>query len=316
MSHTCRSEVGKLYYAYIYTRNPHLFLGSQRFSLPVIALVNCVEMVFMYLRTHKPQEADHSYLRRMMDLAFRLVGQVRDRVAHDADLAAVVDAILSHDDFEQYLTEARGIASVCRLLGGLAAPSAARAFASTKYSRLAFALMAESVMRSCRGYLKGTGKDSNRHIRSVLRIDDATDLDAYVFDLERGARRTGRFYTGRFTNCSPFALVATLEFLERVHEGYDAERVLAAFVDGSVSMRNFLARHLPGFSGQETQVALFLQGMKYNKSRFRQDVRFRDPGGIIREMIDEQKEILQRKREMIELMKVPPAAQAPAIART
>jgi len=162
--------------------------------------------------------------------------------------------------------------------------------------------MAESIMRSSRVCIKTNKMANDEHICRVLDLQLHSDLDNYQLDIKRAAARTMKFYNTRYTNTTPYAVVAVLEVLERYHNGQTIENIYSDFTNKHISMKNFLNKHLPGESGYDTQVALYLQGMKYYKSKYRQDLNFENPKNIIEKMIEEYKIIIKGKQELAQKM--------------
>eukprot|EP00122_Pirum_gemmata_P016110 Pgem_evm1s15057 len=121
-------------------------------------------------------------------------------------------------------------------------------------------------------------KDGPRQIRYILGIDDNTDFETYKFNLKKSGNKTGQFYMSRYTNCSAAAVVAALGFIERFHKGVSKEKMINIFLyRKEIKMSLFLNNHLVGEDGITTQVALFLQGMKYLKSKYRHNISFKNP---------------------------------------
>lgn len=286
-------DVVRMFHGYLFTKNPYLYIGSQRIALTTVTFVSLVEQIF---RHH--QDYDNKTVSSWIRTCFLLIDEIRANFEKDDKIVELLTKILEEDDFECYLTETYGVLSICMLLGALTLDKGSELLKSSKYHRFAFATLAETVMRCCRTYIKVTGKDSNKHIRKVLELDEDTDLSNYVFEGIKAANKTNRFYRTRYTNCSPFAVVATLEFLERYHNDTTVTQMLQCFKFNDITMNNFLGEHLPNQKGLPTQLALYIQGMKYHKSKNRQNVKFDDPKKIIEETIDEQKELVRAKQNM------------------
>ena len=206
-------------------------------------------------------------------------------------------SIINEEDFEPFITEAYNVPSICKVLYMLTHPSSTIIFMNEqKYNRFAFSMMAEAVMRSARTYLKSTKLDQFERIRRILGIEDGTQEKDYKFDIEKAKLATGKFYSSRYSNCSPFALVGTLGLIDQFHLGISVEEITNKLLDGNISMKSFLERHLTKANGSVTQIALLLQGIKFHKSKYRQNFKFTDPERIVYTMIEEQLEIVKERR--------------------
>lgn len=290
--HTLTNESLKMYYGYIFTRNPYLYITAQEFALVTITFVHILEQVFI-------QRTDYNYVNHMINVAYTLSDKIKCMLRKNDVICIAINNMIHNDSIEKYFTENHGIASICMILGGLLLDEASILF-TQKYNMLSFGLMAESVTRSCRGYLRSGSKNYNQHIQHVLGIDE-TNVDNYVINVDRAKKLTGRFYMTRYTNCSPFALVSTLEFIERYHKQYSHTKIARAYMRNKINMKRFLRMHLPEHDGITTQIALFIQGVRYHKSRQRQNIHFTNPTSIINEAIEEQRNIILRKRELLSL---------------
>ena len=170
-----------------------------------------------------------------------------------------------------------------------------------KWSRICFAMLAENTMRAARAKMRGSKQEPAHLICDLLRLNDRTDLRTWVLsgDIKaRAVRVTNRFFGHGYTNCSAVAVVAVAGFLERIHIGNSADDIARAFLTRRISMGRFLSRHLPGFSGKLTQVALFLHGCRYSRASLRQDVSFRDPTAILNAIIEEQQSLIAAKQAL------------------
>jgi hypothetical protein len=277
----------RMYYAFVFSRHPHIFMISQPFALLTVTWVRALETIF-----RSTTEVGAGDWQQCWSLAER----VRDAFERDAPMLALLRAIddAPADALAQHLTEAADVTSPCRLLGALLRPEARalqlfQQVESPKYRAFAFALLAECVMRGARAFLRSNNRAATDELRRVLGIVVGAANDVEKLDIAACAARTGAFYRACFTNCSPHALVAALSFIERWHAGAECASVAADFASRErVSMRHFLHTHLPGHDGRATQLALYLQGVRYNRARFRAGLRFADPSAIVRDVFAEQ----------------------------
>jgi len=280
-------ERQRAYLAWVFTGNPHLVQPTQPIALLVLSWVRALEAVF---RGETPATAE------AWSQIWSLSERVRSVLARDVllrestlpGIGKASDAALSAQ-----LTEAAGVTSLGRLLGALLLPEA-RQFVSfdcadARFSRLAFAMLSEAVRRCTRSYLAFKSTNANDELRRVLGVVVGGKNDWAAFDVSRATAKTGDFFRRSFSNCSPFALVAALAFLERWHAGADRAAVAADFASRDrVSMRVFLATHLRGFDGRITQLALFTQALRYARSAQRGAFLFADPLAIVKAAFEEQ----------------------------
>lgn len=275
----------RAFWAQTFTGNPHLFLPAQPIALLTVTWVRALEALF-----RGDTAASREAWAQAWTLAERVRGAFqRDVVMREQTLPNIGRAALS--SLAQHLTEPAGCTSLCRLLGALTL-SEARQHVSfdandARFSTLAFAMLCEAVRRGSRSYLAQHRATANDELRRVLGVEVGKENE--TLDVDACAARTGRFFRGAYSNASPFAIVAALAFLERWHAGADVERVAADFAARElVSMRRFLTTHLPGFDGRVTQLALFVQALRFARTAQRGAFRFADPLAIVRDAFDEQ----------------------------
>ena len=105
----------------------------------------------------------------MVATCVQLTDRVRGAVAGWSYAQRFVANIASHDAFEKFLTESEGTLSVCMALAALLRDDSAALFAPEKLHRLAFALLSEATMRSCRVQLKvGRATRGSTYVRFAL----------------------------------------------------------------------------------------------------------------------------------------------------
>ncbi len=280
--------------AYTFTRNPYLYISSQKIALLVIAWVSSIEYIFNILRNKGNKKVINLYER--IKLVYSLTEKVKKEINKDKNLIELLNKIIEQENFECYLTESYDISSICMILGILLTNK--KIFKMEKYHRFAFSLISESIMRECRVYLRSNNKNNDQHIQEIININKSTNLNQYIFDINKTTRRTNNFYKKKYTNCTPYAVVSTLEFIERYHDNFDIKNMIIAFRENKISMTTFFEKHCQNGDKKETQVALFLQGMKYSKSKYRQNIKFDNPKKIIDDIVEEQIKIIKGKQLM------------------
>jgi hypothetical protein len=274
-----------MYMSYVFTRNPYLNVANQYISLLTNGWVHIVEDIF---------KNDEKKTEKCLNQCFEFFTLVKNYFEKDISMTQIIDSICGTKDFEKYLTELNGNQSTSKILGALSTTFSKNLFFSDKFSRFAFALLAECIMRLCRIQLKLSKLNCNELIQKAIGLTIDTDLSTYKFDKAVCNKHCARMYKKRLTNCSPYAIVATLEFLERIHTNVSYSEILNDFINKKISMKNFLLRHLPNNDGTLTQIALYLQGIRYYRANMRQEIKFDNPEKIINDLVKEQVNLIKR----------------------
>lgn len=282
----------KCYYGYLFTGNPYLYMKSQKHALPHIMFVSILGQIFRYINNlifdFKIEYSDKE-LYLLFLKCYDLINLLnKNQNASDIQL---IKNIIKNENIEIYLTEQNEIISICKLLGKLFNLEAKQLFDGNKYHRLAFGVLSESIMRSCKTYLKLKNVNYVELIQEVLNLNEQ-NINEYEFDIKKSLIKTTKFFKSNLTNCSPFSVVASLEFIERYHNNFKPEDIFDNLLTKKISMRNFLQKHMPNEEGHIVQLALFIQGIKYNRSSMRKDVKFLNPKQIIDDAIEEQKKLI------------------------
>jgi len=216
-----------------------------------------------------------------------MTDRVRNQLSKNKLIVETIDNIMKYEDFENFFTELYDIKSVCMILGGLLLNKNTL----LKFDKIAFALMNEAISRSCRSYLRKIQMDNSEHIRQVLDIEND-------FDLEKITKKTNKLYFKKYTNCTPFAVCAVLGFINSYHQSVSPCVILRQFINKEISMNNFLVKYFKTTKGKETQIALYLNNMKYCKSNNR--FLFDDPNKVIQDHIYEQKQFIENTKKITE----------------
>lgn len=314
-----RSELHRAYLAAAFTRNPALALPAQYSALVHVAFVRGIEQLMLYGVRARRGGGDAGpgadYEVRLVRVLLRVAETVRIR--GDRELMA---RVLAADAPAAHLTEAGDddVRSVCKVLAPLCALDAAASGAlfgaggEERLRRLAMALMSEAVSRGVRRQVRARRRASDRSdddtaerlVRRTLglRLPEgdpeaaARAAQSSEYDLDAGRARSGVFFVRRWTNASPMAVVACLEFARARHElgvaaagggggGGDTSEALAARMRAA-TMRSFVERFAPGCPPAELQVALYAQALRHHKSRTRgENVRpLDDPAAVLRQL--------------------------------
>eukprot|EP00041_Stephanoeca_diplocostata_P039285 m.1607511 g.1607511 ORF g.1607511 m.1607511 type:complete len:1564 (-) comp25362_c0_seq6:2375-7066(-) len=192
-----------------------------------------------------------------------------------------------------------------------------------RLSHLSLLLVAESVARICRVQLRSSGRTANEYICGALGMKGNKSGTPLVHqhrdvDMKASTLYTSKFFRNRkVINCNAYAVVAGLEFIARFHAGSDVhgpttgttsndpvavaapdigapdctQRIAEDFSQRRVSMKAWIQRHkgTSTATGRDFQLAFFLDGLKYNSSAARQEMRpMTDPTAVIQQHIDEQ----------------------------
>ncbi len=293
-------KISEMQRAYTFTRNPYLSISGQEQALLTIAWIRQVEMLMT--------ETGHPLFSQRLEQCFDLYGRVKSAFVHDQRLKHLLELILTADgcNLEEYLTETHQVASIAQILGVLTQDNAKPLFENdNRAHRLAFALLAEAVMRSTRVLIRGSALGncaSQTLIRRALGLKSETDLSTYQCRLKRAVRHSGACYQDMHTNTTPFAVVSVYEFLNYFHhvdsnaKGDVQAQLLEKYQNREISMKNFLATHLPGCDKYETQVALYLQGLRYHSASSRHQLKFDNPKQMIADILAEQLRLIKHEQ--------------------
>jgi hypothetical protein len=285
--------IHQMHLAYTFTRNPYLCIPGQDLALLTVAWTHQVETLM--------KQTGHPQVEARLVQCIDLYRRVKLAFSQGSHLNALLDQILLSEDAQvlKYLTETNHVSSISQILGLLTQYEAQPLFTSHKNQhRFAFALLAEAVMRSTRVMIRGSGLGqcaSQTMIRKAFKLKSETDLQSYQFQLNKAVKKSHQCYAENYTNTTPFTVVAVYGFLKFMHTGQQ-NRLLTAYQTGEISMREFLATHLPNCDKYETQVALYLQGLRYHSGSSRQDVKFDDPHQIIADLLDEQLRLIKHEQ--------------------
>lgn len=287
------NDLDKMYLSYVYTRNPYLYIPNQHQALIITSWTYTLEKIFEKCYSNKINETE-------FDKLFETFLEISNNVPRLFKNEAINfgNNIKNNEEIECFLTESYQISSINQVLAFLMHPELKWIFEDKKYHRFSFALIAESIMRACRSYLRSKNLTYQDEIQNLLGMDISTNITTYKFDMERAIQLTNKFYRIRFTNSTPFAVVAILEYLERYHKMKSIKDIKNDFMEKTISMKNFLIKHMPNTDGKITQVALYLLGIKYHKSCNRQNIKFENPMSIIDDIIKEQLDIIKRRQEI------------------
>eukprot|EP00035_Acanthoeca_spectabilis_P011589 m.204472 g.204472 ORF g.204472 m.204472 type:complete len:1613 (+) comp15391_c0_seq1:66-4904(+) len=296
------SLAARLTTAWTVTGNPYLHVPSQDLAVLCCSLWSLVESAFKICRLKDPDPVRvEGLLRAAVGLSERVSARM-ETWGWAGDLVARLAALESDADFTAPFTESHGVLSVCMVLSALLRADAAPVLSSKAYSRIVLALLGEAVSRSCRVCLRASGRSAGDFIQGALKRfprKGAAMAGVGDVDMEESTRFTGRFFRNRkLTNCTAYAVVAGLEFIERIHAGAAVATIIADFVRHTVSMKGWIQRHGGGVAtGREFQLALFLQGMKFHTSLTRQTLGTQiDPRAEIEARIKEEVAQKERKR--------------------
>jgi hypothetical protein len=160
------------------------------------------------------------------------------------------------------------------IIGILTLPSAKPIF-ETKYTQLCSGTLAECIMRDCRVFLKSKKMSEINIFFKLFDIKNSTNVFTYKCSIETIAEKTNKFFNKKFSNCSPFATVSALEFLQYYHTHQmelngklpDIKTIVELFLHRIITMKKFLTKVYGDTAGYIVQLALFIQGIKYNKSK-------------------------------------------------
>jgi hypothetical protein len=249
--------------AFTFTRTPQLYIPSMTAALKNILWCKLVE---------------NFYFGKEKNVSLQDIIELQKTLPISNDARKALDDILLNDRLA--LSEADGILSVCMLLGAMASLKEMKIS-----SKVAFALLVESVGRGCKSYLKSFTSFQSREdvICKILGINEKTTAENYVFEKEKVTKRAGKilFQMIPLTNCSPFCVVACLTFLQKGGQEPPSHSL----------MSDFLKQHAKTEDKQNAQIALVLDGIMR-----RRDGDFSDSSFIVKGHIQKMIEIMDGKR--------------------
>jgi hypothetical protein len=314
--------IKQLQYGYVFTRNPYLNISTQQMALYVNSWVCVIETIFISLNKDKyvniikyPIDIiEESEYQAKMEQIYYLTKIVIKIVKKNIILIELIknieQSIDKKESINHLLTEKYGIASINIILALLISlDDSIRIkkicdYISPENVNFKMSVMAECVMRSCRAFYKKTKtKTEMSHIRKILLIPEKITNEKYFeenykMNLQYAVEQTNKFYRNRYSNTTPFALVAVFGFIN-LYYTIELEKMIEELKN--ISMKKFLESTAKDFDGKETQVALFLEGIKYHKSLMRQNLVFTNPGKIIKEHVLEQQEIIKKKYNQMKI---------------
>lgn len=271
--------VNDCYYAYIFTRNPHLYIPSQKIALYVTTWTTLITQSFRTKNIEHVKIAD--------SMIPDIINMYKNHSVND--IIKNINSTKSVEETAIFYTTVHNVQSINCILGALLQKDVYDSIRSIKdLVRYAFA---ESIMRSCRAFCKITKKTNYEHILDVLGINETTDLATYTFDIIAAAKKTYKFYKISNTNCDPFTFVAVTGFIKNYHDGNSLDEFK------NVTMKSFLNTYFEDLDGYEVQVALFLQGMHYNSANSRKDLNL-DTQKLLHDLINYYKNYMSIKQKI------------------
>jgi hypothetical protein len=116
-----------------------------------------------------------------------------------------------------------------------------------KWNRLCFALLYETILRTCKAFIRSTNQINSTYeiIRESLGIHDQTTISDFSLNLQETIKYSNRILLNRnLTNCSPFALMAVIQFIELFHQGKSIDEICDSFHKFEQIPKTFLLSHL------------------------------------------------------------------------
>jgi hypothetical protein len=293
--------IGKLASGYIFTKNPYLYLGSQQTALMTVSLVYTIENIFRKARryTKKDEIIALDVLTKYGEKIPYLFNWIQHNLSKNDEANQLIANLTTVSQIGDLMTDSNNISSMCKLIGVLTLGSAKTIF-ETRYKELCISAMAECVARDCRVYLRNRKISEIDIFFKLFGLTANTNVDTYKYSLETIAEKTNKFFNKKYSNCSPFAIVALLEFLEYYHtvsNTLNVVDIVKLYLHRDITMGKFLAKIYGDVPGHIIQLGLFISGIKYNKSKHRQNITF-DPESIIKSTINECLETIKIKQQI------------------
>eukprot|EP01060_Flectonema_neradi_P008351 TRINITY_DN15979_c0_g1_i1.p1 TRINITY_DN15979_c0_g1~~TRINITY_DN15979_c0_g1_i1.p1 ORF type:complete len:1148 (+),score=211.02 TRINITY_DN15979_c0_g1_i1:293-3445(+) len=252
-------ELRKAYLAYFFTGNPYLFIPTQGAALFTNVFVHILEDVLL-----QAAQGFNYRIEEKLSFAATLLSKIK------ANKALSETLIENASHVEAYLTEKHDMTST-NMVVSLFRDSEIYPKLATK--RFIYAYLCEGVMRACKTYCK------------VLRTNRNEIFDKFInesgLDLAKAKNVSGKFFQRRYASNSPFSNVSVLEYFDRVHNGMTIPEIAKLYKDRDISMKNFLKKYYREDEATTVQVALFLQGLLFNKSSLRLEMPEFNPEAII-----------------------------------
>lgn len=255
-------------------------------------------------------------LMEMLQVSIHLYKRVQSMVRKSWSFGGLKEQILlstmTTRPVEQYLTP-KNCVGLPRVLACLTDDHSSvlqteQYYHSPEYHRFCFSLLAEVSIRSAIAKVKLSKKNtSDDLIFEMLQISPQTDFATWQFNgkyskslMLNAVRITNKFFLKQFTNCSLFSVVSVLGFVQRMQLNISHEQILDDFINQRVSTQQFLSDHMSGYKSRETQIALYLYGMKYASYTRPDNVRFDNPTEIKRQIVDEYVTKMQSRQQTMQ----------------
>eukprot|EP00039_Didymoeca_costata_P011057 m.151993 g.151993 ORF g.151993 m.151993 type:complete len:1575 (+) comp15048_c1_seq7:233-4957(+) len=305
--------LAQMVYSYTFTRHYSLYLPDQPRALLVLSWVNVIESMFrMCLRSGGQNK--EAKVHKLTGLTHMLTAAVQALTKEWRYAKCLVDNLIklasnpSEGDLAHLLSEAGGTMSVCMALAALLSPSAKQLFdakAADTLKLFSIGTLTEALMRACRVRLRGSKNDAAWFIRRALGYSGLHQLKLEDVNMQESTITTGSLFRNRkITNCSAYTVVSVLGFLEHYHQGRSCEEIAKLFIDQKIKMGTFLKRNLgEGCNGRQAQLAFYLEGMKYNKSKTRPKIKAINPEAVIIEHLKEQNELIESRLRALKALR-------------
>jgi hypothetical protein len=326
--------VSKIYYSHLYTLNPYLIIPNQEISLVVNSWVSSVEKIFKLvikknmLNKMKGSEIKYNIdnLKKSIIVSIELYQRVISLSKKNKEILEIFNQLVNKSCSYEFVTSTKNnITSINKILSSLSLTSELDFEQEHNiFQELGFVLIAESTIRNARAKTKILKKTKEELGLEFLGLNENTNLDIWEFNkssLDRCINLSNKFFFKSYTNCSPFSIVACLGFIEISNrfarlaktnipeltiENISpndktalTEIILNEFTQGNVSMGNFLTKYLRTTKTKQTQVGLYLYGLRWSSLDKPENVSFDDPVKIKSELIEWYKELVRLKQEII-----------------
>jgi hypothetical protein len=278
----------KILLSYLFTGSPFLYLPSQPAALVSILWVRALEELLIAFRRRR---FDRQKLIGVAKAALKLTHPVSFKARLPGRLGKLLaEARVDESDWRAAIvSEREGVFSLCIALVALAQNLQLLQSDDRFYHTVAMCLLQESVSRAAKAYCRSQGSNFSRtdHLASILGISATCASDGRVMiSTKECVERTRKFFKLRNTNCTPFAVVATLGFLvsgaaAAADDG--AESLFALYENSTISMKTFIKSLNEHVDPLQVQLALFLNAFLWDEGGGAVDHRaaFQDPQKVI-----------------------------------
>jgi hypothetical protein len=254
------SDIMKMYYSYIFTRNIYTFLPSQPIALLTNTWIHLLETFFkstnQRILNEELKEDQVVKYRESFEKVWNLYKIVKDSYA-------TVNITTELEYFNKFITTGVNELATMNQLVGLALQLDDNILTDDNFIKC----FMECITKSTKSYVKQSDQSVANLLSDLLGLYMETDIENYVLNVQRAIKISGKFYRTINSSCSPFSFVAMWEFLLLINKGFDKESIFDKFLTKEISMKACL-RYFNKYNnnvnnqGLIVQIALYIHSLK------------------------------------------------------